>query len=77
MPANFTRSRDRALLSPEGLLCWLQGCDAAAVHEAVGQLQSTLDHFQGSVQRLMGQPVESGAQVRAAMPPGALKCAPS
>ena len=61
------------MLNPDGLLCWLQGCDAAAVHEAVGQLQTTLDHFGGSVQRLMGQPLESGAQVRPAIPTRALK----
>ena len=65
----------RALRNPEGQLCWLQGCDAAAVHEAVGQLQTTLNQFQGSVQCLMGQTSENSAQVRPLMPTRALKCA--
>ena len=72
------RGRSSALLIQGGRLCWLQGCDAAAVHEAVGQLQSTLDRFRGSVQRLMDQPLESGAQVRPAIPTRALEvsCVP-
>ena len=45
------------------------------MHEAVRQLQTTFDRFRGSVQHLMGQPSESGDQVRPDMPTRALESA--